>query len=293
MTRDIDTALLRAFTAVVDTGSVTGAARLLNRTQAAVSLQIKRLEDGLGTELFRREHKRLTLSPAGERLLGGAQRLVTMNDQLWTMMTAPEFDGEVRLGVPTDIIISYIPAILGRFSKAWPRVRVTLECKNSHDLMEDLANGRIDLALTTDVDLRKGGETLRHDRLVWVSAPGSDAQMKDPLPVSIGSPTCRFRPVVLEALRKAGRNWRVVVEISNQEAVHATVLAGLSVTAALRDSVPKELVYLGGNAGLPPLPEFQINLYLPLNGGSDIAKELARHIRQEFAGRFGMVRAAA
>ena len=76
MPRDIDVGLLRAFTAVIETGSVTGAARLLNRTQAAVSLQIKRLEDQLGVELFLREHRRLRLTKSGERMLAGALRLL-------------------------------------------------------------------------------------------------------------------------------------------------------------------------------------------------------------------------
>ena len=94
--RDIDISLLRAFTTVVETGSVTAAARLLNRTQAAVSLQIKRLEETLGQELFRREHRRLALSSAGETLIGAAQRMVAANDALWRQMTTPAFEGEIR-----------------------------------------------------------------------------------------------------------------------------------------------------------------------------------------------------
>ena len=104
MLRDIDTTLLRAFTSVVETGSVTAAARLLNRTQSAISLQIKRLEDMLGVELFEREHRKLTLTQAGERLIGPAVRMVGLNDEIWGQMTTPEFDGEVRFGVPTDIV---------------------------------------------------------------------------------------------------------------------------------------------------------------------------------------------
>src|SRR5688572_22278551 len=95
MRRDLDITLLRAFVAIVETGSVTGAARLLNRTQAAVSLQLKRLEDLLEQPLFERVHKRLILASAGEQLLGKAQRLIAMNDDIWGEMTTPSFQGEV------------------------------------------------------------------------------------------------------------------------------------------------------------------------------------------------------
>jgi hypothetical protein len=87
-------------------------------------------------------------------------------------------------------------------------------------------------------------------------------------------------------LRQAGRDWRAVLEISNQEVVNATISAGVAVGAMLRDSVPNQLEVLGEDSGLPPLPEFLINLSLPPTGGSEIAVEFARHIRAEFVQRF-------
>ena len=93
MRRDIDIALLRAFVAVVETGSVTGAAALLNLTQAAVSQQLKRLEELFGTGLFERHHKRLSLKPAGERLMAHAQKLIALNDEVWSTMSAPAYEG--------------------------------------------------------------------------------------------------------------------------------------------------------------------------------------------------------
>ena len=142
MRRDIDIGLLRAFVAVVETGSVTGAAGLLNLTQAAVSQQVKRLEELFGTELFERHHKRLVLKPNGERLIAHAQRLIALNDEVWGAMSAPAYAGEVRLGVPHDIVGPYLPPILSRFDKAWPRVRVALKCTTTPQLRELLRAGR-------------------------------------------------------------------------------------------------------------------------------------------------------
>ena len=173
MRRDIDIGLLRAFVAVVETGSVTGAASLLNLTQAAVSQQLKRLEELFGTELFERHHKRLSLKPNGERLVAHAQRLIALNDEVWGTMSAPAYEGEVRLGVPHDIVGPYLPPILKRFDKAWPRVRVSLECRTTPQLLELLRQGRVDLTLTTEQRCRRQ----RRDacwRTIWCGpAPGT------------------------------------------------------------------------------------------------------------------------
>lgn len=287
MSRDIDISLLRAFTAVVDTGSVTAAARLLNRTQAAVSLQVKRLEEMLGQELFRREHRKLTLSAAGERLLASAQRIVALNDAMVGQMTTREFEGEVRFGVPADIVRTYIPPILRRFHGSWPRVRLTMTVANSQGLVEAFDDGELDIVLSTDVDTEKRAETLRRDRLVWIGAPDGTAHQLTPLPLAIGDNTCRFRPVVLESLRKSGRDWRLVLEATRQIAQEAVVVAGLAVTAVLRDSLPEGFVILGADSGLPPLPEFMIDMYAPPVGNKPIVDSFADHVRAEFKARYG------
>lgn len=289
MIRDIDMSLLRAFAAVVETGSVTAAARLLNRTQAAVSLQIKRLEEQFGVQLFEREHRRLRLTPTGERLVASAQKLVALNDELFLQMTTPDFAGEVRFGVPTDIVPTYMPAILRRFNQLWPRVRVSMRTGNSFHLLEAMQHGEIDLTLTTDAQPVEGAETLRIDQLCWVGAAGGTAHRLDPLPLAVGDHSCRFRPLALEALREAGRNWRMVLEVPSQVAQEAAVSAGIAVTACLRDSVPSTLEVLDSSAGLPALPEMYINMHTLRVGQHEAADELARHIRQEFAARFGAV----
>ncbi len=287
MIRDIDIALLRAFVTVVETGGVTSASRMLARTQAAVSQQIKRLEDLFGEPLFSREHKRLTLSPAGERLLGPAQRLIAMNDETWAHMTTPDFEGDVRLGVPHDIVANLIPSVLQKFNKARPKVRVVLICKGSKLLLDELAAKRIDLTLTTEIACGTFGETLMRDRLVWVGGKGMQTWRERPLPLSLGSKHCKFRPEVIRALQGAGCDWRVVSDADSMEATYSTLKAGLAVSAMLRTSVPEYLETLAGTVNLPPLPDYMVNLYVPPTGLSDVAAELARHIRQDFAQRFG------
>jgi DNA-binding transcriptional LysR family regulator len=149
---------------------------------------------------------------------------------------------------------------------------------------KQLASGDVDLALTTETDCGRHGETLRTDRLVWVGVPGGEAHLRDPLPVSLGAPTCVFRPMAIEALGKTGRDWRAVCEVSRLEPVYAVLEAGLAVAPLLRSSVPERFEILGREARLPALPEFRINLYAP-PGLSPAARDLAEHVRAAFSGR--------
>lgn len=284
MPANLDIALLRAFLTVLESGGVTKAAPVLALSQAAVSQQIKRLEEVLECRLFERQGRRMVLAPAGERLQGAAQRLVALNDEVYAGMRTPPFEGEVRFGVPYDLIASFVPAILRRFAKAQPRVRVSLVCEDSSVVREALSSGAVDLALTTETECGRGGETLRTDRLVWVGVPGGDAHTREPLPVSLGAATCLFRPVAIEALGRARRDWRAVCEVSRMEPVYAAIEAGLAVAPLLRSSVPERFEILGPEAHLPSLPEFRINLYAPPRA-SPAVRDLADHVRQSFSGR--------
>jgi DNA-binding transcriptional LysR family regulator len=269
MRRDIDISLIRAFLAVVDSDGVTAAASVLGVSQAAASQQIKRLEEALDCRLFER-------------------RLLSLNDEVWSAMHTPAFEGEVRFGVPYDIIGSFVPPILRRFAKAQPRVRVSLVCEDSSIVRSALRSGGVDLALTTETECGRHGETLRTDRLVWVGVPGGEAHLRDPLPVSLGAPTCVFRPVAIDALGRARRDWRAVCEVSRLEPVYAAIEADLAVAPLLRSSVPARFDVFEGKAArearLPSLPEFRINLYAR-PGLTPAARDLADHVRESFAQR--------
>ena len=282
MHRNVDVAIVRAFLTVVETGGVTQASRQLNLSQGAISQQIRRLEELSENRLFLRVGRRMVLSPEGQQLLGAATRLVASNDQFCAALHLPAIRGEVRFGAPYDIIGSYAPAILRRFSVAFPTVRVTLVCKDSVVLLSELRSGLIDVALTTELGCGKGGETIRSDRLVWVGARGGDAHSRDPLPVSLGADTCVFRPVAIAALRKVGRKWQMVCEISNMEPVRATLEADLAVAPLLSRSVPDSLEIHAAHKRMPKLPMFQINLY-QTERASTATRAFADHARRSVA----------
>ncbi|MBM2709884.1 LysR family transcriptional regulator [Mesorhizobium caraganae] len=285
MIRNLDTALIRTFVTVADKASMTAAANALHLTQGAVSQQVKRLEEALGCSLFERDRRGLRLTRPGERLFGKAKRLLGLNDEIWTEMAGTDVAGQVRLGVPYDLVGTLLAPVLKAYAEAYPRVEISLLCAASPDLTAALAAGTIDLAVIEERVGPSAGECLVIDRLVWVGAKGGVARAKRPLPVSIVADTCAFRPVVLSALNEHGLEWRTVFENGNIDATTATVRSDLAVTTWLASTVPADLDILPSDSGLPPLPNFSINLHLPKYGAAPAAQEFARYIRDGLARR--------
>lgn len=280
--RNIDVALLRAFVAVIESGSMTAAAAKLNVTQGAVSQQIKRLEAFLQKSLVNRKGANLSSTPDGERLFLHAQRLISLNDEVMGLMTAPEFTGLVRLGIPYDIISPFVAPILQSFSQAYPNVRVELALDSSLVLKESLARGDIDLTLTTESHTPKGAERLIRNDLVWAGSANGSCHTRTPLPLVLCNENCMFRPVMLESLKKEGRDWTITDATRNMDATFAILQADIAITAMLESTVPCSVAVLGREEGLPDLPEFFINLYTPANSNNTVVGELAQNIREQF-----------
>jgi DNA-binding transcriptional LysR family regulator len=280
MPRNLDTALLRSFVVVVETGGTTRAAAVLHLTQSAVSQQIKRLEEILGCTLFRREAKRMLLTEAGERLLAKARRLLAVNDEIWTAMAGPQCKGVVRLGVPQDLTGPFLPQILRAFGRDRPGVQIVLQSLTTPHIRQALAREELDLGVTNETGCDAGGEVLFPDELVWVGAAGGSAWRRDPLPVLLGDPTCAFRAPALEALAKQGRGWRQLLECSDMLREIATLEADLAVGVFLRSAVPASLAPVPPEAALPALPVFNVNLYVRRGSVAPVVEELALHIRR-------------
>jgi DNA-binding transcriptional LysR family regulator len=285
MTRNLDTALIRSFVTVAETASMTAAANALHLTQGAVSQQIKRLEEAFECALFERDRRGLKLTNAGERLFGKAKRLLGLNDEIWAELTTPAFSGEIKLGLPYDLVTTYLPPVLKTYAQAFPQVEISLVCLTSPMLAEAVNAGEIDLAVIEAPVGQSIGECLSIERLVWVGCKGGEAYLKRPLPISTIGDTCAFRPVMFDALRRRGMTWRTVFANGSVEAITATVLTDLAVTASLASTIPPGLDVLNAESGLPDLPSFAINLYLPRSEANPITQGLARHIRDSFVGR--------
>jgi DNA-binding transcriptional LysR family regulator len=285
--RDIDIGLLRSFVAVAETGRMTTAARVVHLSQGAVSQQIRRLETLFGMNLFDRAADAARLTRDGEKLIAQAHRLIALNDDVLEQMQHADFSGEVRLGVPHDVVGQLMPPILRRFSQEHPNVLVTLVSETTHALRTALSERKVDLALMTESEPGKRDQLLLTDRLVWVGSKGGDAWRRRPLAVALGQEgCCAFRALVIRALTKSAIEWRPICQVGSLEPVFATLEADIAVAPFLFHTVPDRVEILP-DGGLPRLPEFHINLRLSPKGLTKVASELARHIREGFSRRYG------
>jgi DNA-binding transcriptional LysR family regulator len=260
MPRNLDLTALRAFVAVADSGGVTKASGFLNLTQSAVSMQLKRLEETLGVGLFDRSTRRLVLTGAGEQMLGYARRMLALNDEVLSRLTAPAYEGELTFGVPHDIVYPAIPRVLHQFATDYPRMKVQLVSSYTSRLKRMFDRGEIDAILTTESRLDPGGETLMQRPLIWVGAQNGQMWKSRPLRLAFEH-ACIFRGSAQAALDTAGIPWEMAVESDSIRTVEASVSADLAVHCCVEGTEPPYVERIPPGAALPALPEIKINLY--------------------------------
>lgn len=280
MARNLDLTALRSFVTVADSGGVTRAAGLLNLTQSAVSMQLKRLEEGLNVPLLDRTGRTIALTAQGAQLLGYARRMLALNDEVYGRLTAPEFKGELRLGVPHDIIYPAIPPVLKQFAVDFPQMQVRLISAPTRQLKEMFGRGECDFILTTEESCDSNGETLVELPLVWIGAIDGVSWRTRPLRMAFCS-NCIFRPVVIRALDAVGMPWDMVVESEFDNAVEAAVSADLAVHAVIRGDLPPNTAPIAHGGALPDLGWQKINLYVQ-RPDAQVDAAMAELIRQSY-----------
>lgn len=281
MPRNLDLTALRSFVAVADTGGVTRAAGLLNLTQSAVSMQLKRLEESLGRQLLDRSGRGIALTADGEQLVSYARRLLTLNDEIFERLTGQKYEGEIVLGVPHDIIYPAIPQVLRHLHRKYPRMKVTLVSSFTRTLRDMFARGEADVILTTEQGLVQGGETLTTQPLVWIGAPGGTAWKERPLRLAYER-TCILRRGTQEALDRAGIRWEMAVESDSSRTIDASVGADLAVQAVIEGTEPPEVERISHGGTLPELGQVNINMYRAETCTGPVADTLLALLRQNF-----------
>ena len=278
MTALIDVDQLRTFIAIAETGSFTKAAEVVHKTQSAVSMQMKRLEERLDRPIFARDGRASKLTEDGERLLDYARRIVKLNVEALAAFSDAELSGRVRLGVPDDYADRYLPEIMARFSRAYPGVELTVICEPSVDLLERIDANELDLAIVTTTESQRPVETFRRERLLWVTSNRHPTHREDPLPLALGRTSCGWRRIALECLETTRRPHRILYTSSNAGAVAAAVLAGLAVSVLPESGLRPGMRVLNPADGFPDLPFCRIGLVRNQHETSALADALAEHI---------------
>jgi DNA-binding transcriptional LysR family regulator len=246
-------------------------------------MQLKRLEEMLGLDLLDRSGRGIALTASGEQLLTYARRMVALNDEVMTRLTDQAFEGELRLGVPHDIVYPFVPRVLQQFNTAYPRVKVQLVASYTKSLKEQFEKGEADLILTTENDATEGSETLAILPLRWIGAHGGSAWRQRPLRIAFCR-HCTFRPRVIDALVNAGITWEMAVDTDSDRTIEATVAADLAVNVVIDGTEPSHLTQIDHGGALPKLPEQKINLYGADGGKGEVVSSMADLLRCAFAG---------
>lgn len=281
MPRNLDLTALRSFMTVADEGKVTAAAARLNLTQSAVSMQLKRLEDSMGQSLIDRSGRGVGLTPDGELLLGYARRMIALNDEVWSRMTHEDFEGELTLGVPHDIVYPHVPDVMRQFKRAFPRVKVSLISSFTKSLIEDFHAGQVDVILTTEETAPDDAETLASSDLVWVGAHGGEAWKTRPLKLAFER-SCIFRPLVQKQLDNAGISWEMAVDSEMTRSVEAAVSADLGVHTQIECAIPPYFEVIDHRGILPDLSSILINMYLADGPKHAMIERLGALMRQAY-----------
>jgi len=256
---DLQLDWLRAFVAVVDAGSLTAAAPHVHRSQSALSMQLKKLEDTVGRAVLTRGPRHLELTPTGVELLGYARRMLELHTEARAALKGAALTGRVNLGVPDDYAAAYLTPVLRSFATRHAGVEITLVCEQSTLLIPKLSRGELDLAVVTR-DKPNRGTLLFGEPLVWVGASQHEAWRRDPLPIAVYEPGSLARHGPLHALAAMKRRYRIVYNSSSLVGHIAAVEGGLAVAVLTRCSMPAHLTLLNEKHGLPPLPTMEVAL---------------------------------
>lgn len=278
----IDTVQIRSFVAIAETGSFSRAAVEVGRTQSALSLQVRKLEDVLGVPLFERTSRRVQLTEAGEVFLGYARRILALQVEAYGRLRAPDVAGEIRLGTPEDFATHYLPAVLASFAKHHPRVQLAVSCDLTLNLVGGFERGEFDLILVKrDPDRVRGGQRVWREPLVWAAA---DAPRREgPIPLVLSPQPCIYRARAIAALDRARLPWHLSYTSPSLAGTVAAVRAGLGVTVLPAAMLPEGVHPIGLGAGLPDLADAEIAL-MKRDALGRAADLLAEHIVQSLEG---------
>ncbi|GAB2790778.1 LysR substrate-binding domain-containing protein [Halomonas shantousis] len=282
MFQTIDHELLRTFVAIVDHGGFTRAAEAVNRTQSAVSMQVKRLEEEvIRRPLFERSGRQVHLTSEGNTLLGYARRILELHGEALNVLRQPDMVGRVRIGVPDDYVMRFLPGILRSFSQTWPMVDVEVHCAPSTQLLSR-QDGSLDLSIVTREPGQEMGELLRQEPMVWVVAESHSPHEQEPVPLALFDENCFCRQRACHALGRNGRRYRVAYSSPSLATLQAVVNAGLAVSVLMQSLVTSNMRILGEAEGFPTLHSASIVLLRAAEAPSPAIEGLARHIIDGF-----------
>lgn len=223
----LDPRLLQAFVAVADLASFTAAASRLNATQSTVSQQIGRLEDAVRRPLFDRSARPVKLTPAGERLIGYARRILALQDEAAALLAGPAGSRALRVGLPDDLMTPAISHAFARFTASHPEIRLDVTTGLSRALSRRFREGELDVVAIKEAHGQADARVSFREPLVWLETAGRTQPWDGPIPLVTFPPGGLYRDQMIDRIEAAGLRWYLAFTGNSLASVLRAVEAGL------------------------------------------------------------------
>lgn len=281
-----DIEALRAVVAGIDLRSFARAAVQLGRSQSAISMQLKKLEQQAGTPLFVRRGRGLVPTEAGEALAAYARRIVALNDEAALALGAAATSATVRLGLPQDFFDDVMPATLAAYARTYPDVHVEVRAGPNHTLGEEVRAGRLDGAIAFfPAGTGSGGALLCELPMRWLAHEGFPGLSEDGrIPLVLFDHPCLFRQAALATLDRAGRRWRAAVTTPSLPGIWGALRSNLGIAVRTEHGRPGDIVCTGDAFGLPDLPSIELRMLRSRNA-PPAARDLCEALQRETMAR--------
>ncbi|HBR2039504.1 TPA: LysR family transcriptional regulator [Klebsiella pneumoniae] len=277
---NLDLDLLRTFVAVADLNTFAAAAAAVCRTQSAVSQQMQRLEQLVGKELFARHGRNKLLTEQGIQLLGYARKILRFNDEACMSLMYGSLQGALSIGASEETADTILPFLLNRIGCFYPRMTLEIKVHPHAAIMEMLAEGLVDLALTTHQPPGFTSFTLRTSPTLWYCA-AEYVLAKGAIPLILLEEPSPFRQDIIAALETARVSWHLAHGASSLSGVKAAVKAGLGVTARPVEMMSPDLRVAGISEGLPALPDTRYVVSCNPRTVSELPQAIFQSLSQE------------
>ncbi len=279
---DLDIDMMRCFLEVAEIGNFTKAGKNIGLTQSGVSVKIRRLEERLGTRVFNRTSKSLSLTPEGEILFDYAGRILSVHDEAVSRLTKPKATGELRIGLIDYFLPDLLPNLLSKFRKQYPNIHLKIQTDVGINLIPLFEKGELDLVVTGKDAYRGPSRVLVQEPLIWVVGKDHEALLHgETLHLVVLPSPCSFRTIATQSLEKAKLKWEILFTGTSIANIQAAVQAGMGVSilpkGALKDGLKKAPPHLG----LPELPMYSITLVTDTQKANDARDVFISYLEAE------------
>jgi DNA-binding transcriptional LysR family regulator len=283
MNHPLESELLRTFVAVAETGNLTRAGEIVHRTQSAISMQIKRLEKGVGEPLLVRGSRGVELTAKGEQLLANARRIVALIDETAASLSAPPLEGKVRLGIPEEYGYSILVRALGAFARVHPDVEINARYGSSAEHMRAVEADKLDLAVIFEWQHYSRGDVLMSDPTVWVTSQAHAKHQERPLPIALYEDAGWCSEFALQLLARLGLPHRVAYRSKTGGGLKVAVMSGIAIAPISRSNIPEGCRELTEEDGFGEIDQSRVVMHRNPRSRGPAVDAMARAIRDAFA----------